>query len=316
MVMSKQFHSIGGIIIGETSTGSPRVDYLTDALGSVTATVNQTAQVVNTYRYKPFGATLAKTGTGPDPSFGWVGTKGYRPTGNPFSNFYVRRRHADSTAGRWPTQDPIRYAGREWNPYVYVGNSPVAVTDPTGLSADDELCAKWYNSSKWHSCRSQWNQCLHMCGGIGNVDHCCTDSWTSPVTSRECKCINPVTAPGGNNGRSGCLPGCKCGGSGGAKCTCIPHNQPPIQPPINQQPAQPIGLPPARDGRLHCFYKCPAVSPTDSGMPEPANLVCNYICTLIVAKSSGGCPPTYAFQEGYIPLAGGCPGDPNLRYDP
>ena len=133
MVMTKQFHSIGGIIIGETSTGSPRVDYLTDALGSVTATVNQSAQVVNTYRYKPFGATLAKTGTGPDPAFGWAGTHGYRPTGNPFSNFYVMLRHYDELGGRWPTVDPTGFGGAEWNLYRYVENNPVTWVDPTGF---------------------------------------------------------------------------------------------------------------------------------------------------------------------------------------
>ena len=44
MTMTIQYHSIGGRIIGETSTGSARVDYLTDALGSVTSTVGQNAE--------------------------------------------------------------------------------------------------------------------------------------------------------------------------------------------------------------------------------------------------------------------------------
>ena len=127
------YHSIGGEMIGETTTGSPRVDYLTDALGSVTATVNQSAQVVNTYRYNPFGSLLAKSGTGPDPAFGWIGGQGYRPTGNKFSDFYVRRRHPDSTAGRWPTQDPIGLHGGDLNYYKYAGNCPVTSVDPSGL---------------------------------------------------------------------------------------------------------------------------------------------------------------------------------------
>ena len=66
------YYTVNGEIIGERTAGSPRVDYLTDALSSVAATVNQSAQVVNTYRYKPYGALLAKTGTGPDPAFGWL----------------------------------------------------------------------------------------------------------------------------------------------------------------------------------------------------------------------------------------------------
>src|SRR5579862_4716574 len=99
------YYSVGGEVIGQRTAGSPRVDYLTDALGSVTATVNQSAQVVNTYRYKPGGALLAETGTGPDPAFGWVGSKGYRPTGTKFSDFYVRARHYDSEIGAWSSRD-------------------------------------------------------------------------------------------------------------------------------------------------------------------------------------------------------------------
>ena len=36
------YHTVNGRIIGETTSGT-RTDYLTDALGSVTATVNQSA---------------------------------------------------------------------------------------------------------------------------------------------------------------------------------------------------------------------------------------------------------------------------------
>src|SRR5258706_2913966 len=109
------YYSIDGEIIGEKTTGGSRVDYLTDALGSVTATMNQSAQVVNTYRYKPFGAQLAKTGVGADPSFGWVGTRGYRKTGRKFSDFYMDARHYGDYTGRWRSSDPIGYDIAGWN---------------------------------------------------------------------------------------------------------------------------------------------------------------------------------------------------------
>ncbi len=133
------YYTVNGEIFGERTAGSPRVDYLTDALSSVTATVNQSALVVNTYRYKPFGALLAKTGTGPDPAFGWVGTQGYRPTKQNFSDFYVRARHYDSTTGRWPNVDPIgRYGGL--NLFRYVENASVVFTDPTRLAKSKLEC--------------------------------------------------------------------------------------------------------------------------------------------------------------------------------
>src|SRR5579871_6866417 len=117
MVMKKLFYAVEGEIIGEKAAGSTRVDYLTDALGSVTATVNQSAQVVNTYRYKPYGTQLAKTGMGADPAFGWVGTQGYRPVQKKFSDFYVRARHYSETVGQWTTKDPIRFWGGDLNLY-------------------------------------------------------------------------------------------------------------------------------------------------------------------------------------------------------
>ena len=128
------YHTVNGEIIGETTVGSPRVDYLTDALGSVTATVNQGAQVVNTYRYNPFGSLLAKTGTGPDPAFGWGGELGYKPSGNAFSNFYIMLRHQDELNGRWATKDRGRFASGPWKQYVFALNNPVRFTDPTGMN--------------------------------------------------------------------------------------------------------------------------------------------------------------------------------------
>lgn len=124
------YYTVEGEIIAEKTAGSTRVDYLTDALGSVTATVNQSAQVVNTYRYKPYGTQLAKTGTGSDPAFGWVGTKGYRPTQKKFSDFYVRARHYGDATGQWTTRDPL-YRLRLW--FVYASANPTSFIDPSGM---------------------------------------------------------------------------------------------------------------------------------------------------------------------------------------
>src|SRR5579862_7980245 len=101
------YYTVNGALIGEKTAGGSRTDYLTDALGSVTATVNQSGQVVNTYRYKPYGAQLAKTGVGADPAFQWAGSQGYRQTGKKYSDVYVRARHYDSRAGRWASRDPL-----------------------------------------------------------------------------------------------------------------------------------------------------------------------------------------------------------------
>ena len=136
------YYTVDGEILGEQTTGSSRIDYLTDALGNVTATVNASGQVVNTYKYKPYGALLQKTGSGSDPSFQWVGSQGYRQTGKKYSDVYVRARHYDSLNGRWTTKDPIRFAGGDWNLFGYVRNRGVIRTDPSGYLAVDPSCSQ------------------------------------------------------------------------------------------------------------------------------------------------------------------------------
>src|SRR5579871_2273628 len=127
------YYTVNGAIIGEKTAGGSRTDYLTDALGSVTATINQSGQVVNTYRYKPYGAQLAKTGLGADPAFQWVGSQGYRQTSKKYSDVYVRARHYDSRGGRWASMDPLRYSIGRVNLYGYVDGRPTLDRDPSGL---------------------------------------------------------------------------------------------------------------------------------------------------------------------------------------
>jgi len=130
--------------VGESSgAAGARLDYLSDALGSVTATVNQNARVQNTYRYKPYGSQLAKTGAGADPAFQWVGMEGYRQTGKKFSDVYVRARHYATAVGRWTTKDPIDF---EELAYRYSFDNPTTYTDPSGnfplvCAAACTLCA-------------------------------------------------------------------------------------------------------------------------------------------------------------------------------
>lgn len=127
------YYSVNGVLLGEKSGAGSRVDYLSDALGSVTATVNNAAQVVNTYRYKPYGTQLAKTGAGSDPAFTWVGQRGYRQTSKKFSDVYVRARHYSSQTARWTTKDPLSFFDGPVA-YIYVSSNPTKRTDPTGLS--------------------------------------------------------------------------------------------------------------------------------------------------------------------------------------
>jgi RHS repeat-associated protein len=125
------YHTVNGQMVGQ-STGSTFTQYLTDALGSVTATVNG-KRVTNTYRYKPYGERLAKTGAGADPDFQWTGDTGSRVTGRSRAEQYNRARHNGTTQASWTSVDPI------WPiepPYAYVRSRPVSQIDPTGLQSN------------------------------------------------------------------------------------------------------------------------------------------------------------------------------------
>ena len=69
--MTKRYYSVNGEILGDSSSGY----YMRDALGSVTGTIPNKV-VANTYRYKPYGERLAKTGTAPDPCI-WTCEKNF-----------------------------------------------------------------------------------------------------------------------------------------------------------------------------------------------------------------------------------------------
>jgi len=124
------YYSIGGEIIGERAGTGARTDYLRDALGSVTGTTDSSGAVVNTYRYKPYGAELARTGVGADPKYRWVGTAGYRASGLSHISHYIGLRHYAYPEGRWTTLEPIAFVAAN---YLYSLNNPTTIIDPTGL---------------------------------------------------------------------------------------------------------------------------------------------------------------------------------------
>jgi RHS repeat-associated protein len=171
------YYSAFGEIIGERKTGQSRLDYVTDALGSVIATVDQTLTVKSTARYKPYGADLATTGS--QVAFGWVGAPGYRRTGRIHQDIYVRARHASTAEGRWTTVDPL---WAEELAYVYVGGNTTTLDDPSGLG----VC-------QLAGCPADViTECAGKCHRVGRTyGRCVTVSET--IYECYCACPHPVT---------------------------------------------------------------------------------------------------------------------------
>jgi RHS repeat-associated protein len=102
---------------------------LHDALGNTTEVLSQTAQVLNTYRYTPWGETRARTETfANDLEFG--GQMGL--TAETAGITFMRARFYMPGVGRFITMDPIGLAGGDTNLYAFVSNTPTNAVDPSG----------------------------------------------------------------------------------------------------------------------------------------------------------------------------------------
>jgi RHS repeat-associated protein len=110
--------------------------YHYDLQGSTLHLTNAAGTLTNTYVYDAWGNPLTSSGTTFNP-YQYIGRKGYIYDSD-LDNFQVRARSYDPFTGRWFSRDPIGFAGGDANLYRYVGNSPVTVTDSSGLKIGDD----------------------------------------------------------------------------------------------------------------------------------------------------------------------------------
>ncbi|MEX2242207.1 MAG: hypothetical protein WD716_00010 [Fimbriimonadaceae bacterium] len=193
------YYTVNGRIVGEKTTGGSRTDYVRDGLGSVVATTDTSGDVVNTYRYKPYGSQLSKTGAGADPKFLWIGAIGGRRTYDE-ATIYLRHRHMallqamfTSTDGYWPSEPS----------YGYAMMSPVTLTDPTGNYVDVYDCTSNVKSNLSSACDAL-DRCLRdgkadckqkLIDCIGGIDRGKIESILKEMV-RYCKSKGTKTEPG------------------------------------------------------------------------------------------------------------------------
>ena len=107
------------------SSGS--ANFLTDALGSTLALTDSNGNIIDQYTYEPFGNT----------NVGGTSTNPYQYTGRENDGaglYFNRNRYYAPTLQRFLSEDPIGLRGSGPDFYSYVGNNPINLSDPRGLT--------------------------------------------------------------------------------------------------------------------------------------------------------------------------------------
>ncbi len=105
--------------------------FLHDQLGSVRGITDAGFAVLSWSDYDSFGNLQPGSAPAGDEPTGFAA----RPYDKLLGLYENRRRFYDPYLGRFTQEDPIRFASGEFNLYRYATNSPVTLTDPTGLVA-------------------------------------------------------------------------------------------------------------------------------------------------------------------------------------
>lgn len=103
--------------------------YHADGLGSVTSLSDSAGSLAATYAYDSFGNLASSTGSVMNP-FRYTA----REWDSEMSVYFYRARYYDAVAGRFLSEDPVRFSAG-MNFYSYVRNAPTMATDPTGLQS-------------------------------------------------------------------------------------------------------------------------------------------------------------------------------------
>lgn len=113
-------------LVRQTASGNEY--YHTDDLGSTVALSDDAGSVTTRYTYGPFGSTTV-TGSSTN-SFQFTGREN-----DGTGLYYYRARYYIPSRSRFLSEDPLEFGGGDTNLYAYVGNNPVKLTDPSGLSS-------------------------------------------------------------------------------------------------------------------------------------------------------------------------------------
>jgi len=179
---TSNYYTVDNKIMGERNLGGLSLDYLPDALGTVTATSG--GMLDSFTSYSPYGHDSTVSAA----AFGWLGSLGYRSASLNEVTHYVRARQYYSTRCRWTSLDTFWPFEHGW---LYVNCNPISQVDPSGqLSCQNP------------DCRNAWPDCdnpaqLKHCYDLMVGGHCQGfDAEGKPAEWVDCgsaKCKTPST---------------------------------------------------------------------------------------------------------------------------
>ncbi|MEZ5345229.1 MAG: RHS repeat-associated core domain-containing protein [Pyrinomonadaceae bacterium] len=109
--------------------------FLTDHLGSTNVLADHTGTITSSANYDSFGNPTGNL------------TTRYQYTGRELDAdiglYYYRARWYDSEIGRFISEDPIGFEGKDVNLFNYVYGNPIKFSDPTGLDGFGNDTADW-----------------------------------------------------------------------------------------------------------------------------------------------------------------------------
>ncbi len=124
---------VNGAVVNEllarTSSGGTTAWYLTDKLDSVRDIVSSSGSELDHIVYDSFGNILTETNASNGDRFKFAGME-YDPKS---AQYLDHARWYGSAIGRFLSQDPLQFEGKDVDLYRYVNNDSVDQTDPRGL---------------------------------------------------------------------------------------------------------------------------------------------------------------------------------------
>ncbi len=105
--------------------------YLSDYLGTIRDLANNSGEVMNHYIYDSFGNVIAQTDEQFENRYLFTSREFDFKTGL----YFYRTRYYNVLLGRFLNEDQISFAGGDANLYRYVGNQPLSLVDPSGMTS-------------------------------------------------------------------------------------------------------------------------------------------------------------------------------------